>query len=156
MKNVVAGLIVIGPETWRTVHSQLQAPNALGTRRSNKLCVAIMTIPNAATIQVGKKTRSDKATIDQPSAQITAPSKPWKLMRKVHPKVTSVSSRKTSHSPRVSRKRDSSPFVLPRVQERNAPVPARKPNTGAQKCVIQRVRNNAKPVCVRSVGSNSN
>lgn len=37
--------------------------------------------------------------------------------------------------------------------ERNAPVPARNTNTGAQKCVIQRVRKSAGKVRVRFSGS---
>jgi hypothetical protein len=35
-------------------------------------------------------------------------------------------------------------------------VPARKKKTGAQKCVIQRVKNRTTDVLVRSVGSNWN
>jgi len=58
-----------------------------------------------------------------------------------------------SQRPRVKRNQESSFFVLPRRVERNAPVPARKTNVGAQKCVIQRVKKRAVEVFAGSSGS---
>jgi hypothetical protein len=67
-------------------------------------------------------------------------------------KVSTAICRKINQSPRVMRKIASSLLVLPCEPARNAPVPARKTKTGAQKCVIQRVRNRATEVLFRSVG----
>jgi hypothetical protein len=64
---------------------------------------------------------------------------------------TTTSSRKISHSPRVKRKRESSPLDL-RRRERKAPVPVSRKNTGAQKCVTHRVKNNAADAVAISVG----
>ena len=64
-----------------------------------------------------------------------------------------VHSRKMSQRPRVQRKRLTSALVR-RPSMRKAPVPARKKKTGAQKCVIQRVKNIAGFVSARSSGSN--
>ena len=58
------------------------------------------------------------------------------------------------NSPRVKRKLISSDFDLPRLIYKYAEVPARKTKTGAQKCVIQRVKKSAALVWVRSVGEN--
>jgi hypothetical protein len=66
-----------------------------------------------------------------------------------------VTSKKASHRPRVSSSHASSPLDRPRVPARKADVPARKMNTGAQKCVIQRVRKIPGVVVLRSVGSRS-
>ena len=67
-----------------------------------------------------------------------------------------VSSSTISQMPRLTRKLVISPGVTPRARRRYAPVPARKKNTGAQKCVIHRVKKSATDVFVRSVGSNWN
>ena len=64
---------------------------------------------------------------------------------------TTTGSRKTSQRPRVSRNRDSSPGDF-RRSDRYAPVPVRRKNTGAQKCVIQRVKNSAADAVARFVG----
>ena len=53
-------------------------------------------------------------------------------------------STKISHRPRVSRNRHSSAGVL-RATMSPALVPARNTNTGAQKCVIQRVKYERRP-----------
>ena len=65
-----------------------------------------------------------------------------------------VTSSTISQTPRVRRNRESSPRERSRCHQRKAPAPAAKKNTGAQKCVIQRVKNRAAVVRVRSVGEN--
>ena len=75
-----------------------------------------------------------------------------KVISNVHLNVTIMISAKTSQSPRVKRNHAVSlmfSFFEPR---RKADVPARKRNTGAQKCVIQRVKNSSGVVEARSVG----
>jgi hypothetical protein len=57
-----------------------------------------------------------------------------------------------SHRPRVRRNRDSCAVVLFRRTHKKAPIPAVNANTGAQKCVTQRVRKMAAVVCARAVG----
>src|SRR5262249_13859674 len=59
-----------------------------------------------------------------------------------------------SHRPRVSRNRDRSVLVRLFPIHKKAPIPAVKAKTGAQKCVIQRVRKRAVVVRARSVGRN--
>jgi hypothetical protein len=66
---------------------------------------------------------------------------------------TTVNSSTISHRPRVARNRATSLRLRPLASDRNALVPARKTKTGAQKCVIHRVKNSATDVCERSVGS---
>ena len=56
-----------------------------------------------------------------------------------------------SHSPRLNKKPDNSFFVFLWVIK-NAEVPARKRKIGAQKWVIQRVKNNAGNVVAILVG----
>ena len=64
-----------------------------------------------------------------------------------------VSSTITSHTPRVQRNRDRSALVVPgRSRRKNAPSPAVNMNTGAQMCVIQRVKNSAAVVRDKSSG----
>src|SRR5260221_13561103 len=67
-----------------------------------------------------------------------------------------TTSKKATQMPRVSRNQDKASFDLPRVLERNAAVPARKMNVGAQKCVTHRVRKYAGVVVLRSVASRNN
>src|SRR5438874_457313 len=100
-----------------------------------------MATPNAATATVGSQTKPARIIMEQPNTQITCPTTNGEPRRKDQPIRTTVNSRKISQSPRVQRKRDRSDRVLPRVSERNAPVPARKTKMGAQKCVAQRVKN---------------
>ena len=61
----------------------------------------------------------------------------------------------TSHSPRVTRNRETDARFIPRRVARYEPVPARNTNTGAQKCVIHRVKNSTALVFVKSSGENS-
>src|SRR3982074_3177382 len=63
-----------------------------------------------------------------------------------------VTSRITSHRPRVTRKIERSRRGLPRCHQRKAPSPAVNMKTGAQKCVTQRVMNNVGVVVARLVG----
>ena len=107
-----------------------------------------------STTRQGSHTSAASATIDQPSAQITA--NPWSVppTPKSQPNAsTTVSSSKTSQSPRVQRNREISLVVRPRRPYRYAAVPARKTNEGAQKCVIHRVKNSQPSVCARSSGA---
>ena len=62
-----------------------------------------------------------------------------------------VSSSTISQTPRTNRNRESSGIVL-RPRARNAPVPVSRKKVGAQRCVIQRVRNSGTVVCARFVG----
>ncbi len=121
-------------------HNQAYAPNRSGGIVSRRLWDAIMTTPKAPTAAVGSRIRNARATIDHPIAQITWRTMSWKPKSKDHPKVTRVTSTITSQSPRVQRNLERSFFDRPRESERKAPVPARKTKTGAQKCVIQRVK----------------
>src|SRR5213595_2141779 len=142
------------PPLWSTIQSHPSWPQASGETPSNALCVAIITTPNSVTHQVGRKTSAANATIDQPIAQSTAAAVEWKSKLNPQPRhFTQVISNTASQSPRLKRNHESSRFVRPRPSERKAPEPARKMNTGAQKCVIHRVRNSAGNVLVRSVGS---
>ena len=63
-----------------------------------------------------------------------------------------VSSNTTSQRPRVQRKRDNWLLVRPQLNQKNAPSPVVNMKTGAQKCVIQRVKKRAAVVRVRSSG----
>src|SRR5215216_4086212 len=75
------------------------------------------------------------------------------VMSNVHPNVIRISSTMTNHMPRVSRYRAvclGFRFFIPYKKE---DVPARKTNTGAQKCVIQRVKKSRGVVVERFVGS---
>ena len=66
-----------------------------------------------------------------------------------------VSSRKTSQRPRFNRNMESSCLLFLRPIK-NAEVPARKINTGAQKWVIHRVKKSTTLVLLMSVGSYRN
>jgi hypothetical protein len=90
-----------------------------------------------------------------PSAQKTTRRSGSIPMSKKNAARTTVNSSTTSHRPRVHRNRESSERVLPRSRRRNAPRPAQNMNTGAQKCVIQRVMKIAAVVCRRSSGWNA-
>ena len=88
----------------------------------------------------------------QPSAQITCMMMPSKSKRQL--KVITVNSRNTSHRPRLTRKRCCAPRSAPVLRAHSqALVPARNMKVGAQKWVIQRVRNNAAEALDRSAGS---
>ena len=92
--------------------------------------------------------------MDHPSAhnifRITGP----ELMLKLNPKRTTTISKNTSHRPRVQRKRESWLLVRPRLSQKKALIPAVDMNTGAQMCVIQRVRKSVAVVRERSSGEN--
>src|SRR5947207_2885106 len=148
------GAISNDPPRCSTIQSQPNWPHAAGEMASNALCVAIISTPKRVTYHVGRKTSAANTTIDQPMAQSTAAAVEWKSKLNPQPRhFTQVISKIASQSPRLKRNQESSRFVRPRPSDRNAPVPARKMNTGAQKCVIQRVRNSAPDVFVKSVGS---
>src|SRR5215217_5529350 len=95
----------------------------------------------------------DNTIMLTPKAQITPSTKNGKWILKVHPKFTTVNSKKINHSPRVKRKNDNSFFVF-RCPVKNAEVPARNMNTGAQKCVIHLVKNSGTVVRSKSRGAN--
>jgi hypothetical protein len=99
--------------------------------------------PPMAIIGSGNHTNAAISTIDQPSAQITpaVDGTTWNV--KYQPTETTVSSSSTSQRPRVRKNRLIWDTVRPRVSEREAPNPARRKKTGAQKCVTQRVRKSA-------------
>src|SRR5467141_700157 len=108
-------------------------------------------MPNNPTAQVGRKTRTASTTIDQPMAQSTAAATEWKSKLNDQPRHrTQVISSSASQIPRLKRNHASWQLERPRPLDRNAPVPARKMNTGAQKCVTQRVKNSAGNVFARS------
>ena len=72
--------------------------------------------------------------------------------RNVPAKEITVTSISTSHAPRAKRKRASSAGCR-RFPARPALTPASNTNTGAQKCVTQRVRNRAGPTFGFAIGS---
>ncbi len=98
--------------------------------RSSKLCVAIIPTPNTAIQRTGRRTMRAMATMLQPKIQMT-PAAAHGV--NVHAKSMIVSSRKTSHSPRVKKNQETCWIDFPREVARNAPVPAKNENTGAQK-----------------------
>jgi hypothetical protein len=88
-----------------------------------------------------------------PSMAMTA--KPFirNLKSNCHAKVTKVTSTNISQSPRFIRNKESSPFdnLLPIMK---ADMPARKQNVGAQKCVMNLVKNMGSVDWVGSEGLN--
>jgi len=70
-----------------------------------------------------------------------------------HTNLRTKNSSRIRKRPRLARNRARLSGVFPRESERKAPVPAKKLNAGAQKCVIQRAKKSAGQVCVRSTGS---
>src|SRR5882724_5895451 len=134
--------------------SQAAEPNFSARTGSRKLCAAIATMLRTANRRVGRWTSAAKTIMQRPSIQITERmmSVLVNLKSKNRMKRSTVSSRKMSHKPRVSRNRDSCAFVLFLPSHKHAPIPAVKANVGAQKCVIQRVKKMAVVVRVRSVG----
>ncbi len=121
---------------------------------SSRLCPSTRASPKAAIAARGRWISPARIIIDAPITQITWATSPIAIrVVKYQPKVMTVSSSRMSQSPRVRRKRASSPRVR-RVPAIQALAPARKTKVGAQKWVIQRVANRAASVRVRSVGSN--
>src|SRR3712207_2930144 len=91
--------------------------------------------------------------MDAPNAHKTVSNTGPDVRLKKNEKRKTVSSRTTSQSPRVHRNRVSMPRLRPgRESQRNAPHPAVKKKTGAQKCVIHRVKNKGTFVLTRSSG----
>ena len=94
--------------------------------------------PNPPTAATGSRTSPAINTMHQPITQMTPASRYWEKSKlKVHATRITVSSSRTSHRPRRSRKRETSGCRRP---YRYALVPARKMKAGAQKWVIQRVK----------------
>ena len=75
-----------------------------------------------------------------PMAQITWKIHTWYKGSKVQPRVMTVTSRKISHAPRLSKKTLSSALVL-RCPDKYAEIPERNKTVGAQKWVIHLVKN---------------
>src|SRR5690242_5560880 len=132
--------------------AQAAAPNWLAATGSARLCVAITAMLSVARAALGTRTRKPRAIIDQPMAQrierITMPLK----KRKFTAKRKAVKSKTASHRPRFQRKYASWPVVRLRRNHKNAPTPAVNINTGAQMCVIQRVKKRTGVVRARSSG----
>jgi len=118
--------------------------------RSSKLWVAIMPSPSAAIHRNGSHTIKAIATMLQPKIQITPA---WPQGTKPQAKSMIVNSSNTSQRPRVKKNHETCCTVLPRLVARNAPVPARKANTGAQKWVRKRAKKSAPEVCATSSGA---
>jgi hypothetical protein len=92
-----------------------------------------MATPRPPITRSGRCTTAASAIIDHPSAQIVWPTYvPAGRTSNEMSARTTVSSRKISHTPRLTRNQRSSVGVAPRARRRYAPVPARKKNTGAQ------------------------
>ncbi len=89
---------------------------------------------------------------------ITTPTRPPSCSMpqgaKLHAVATTRHSTRISHRPRVNRNLPRADGVL-RDAIRPALAPARNTNTGAQKCVIQRVKNSAAPMAGLAIGSAS-
>src|SRR5215471_17715622 len=129
-------------------------PKGVAVTGSARLCSAITAMLRTARGRTGSRARKPRATIDQPRAQrIESRTKPWKRLKFVARR-RMVSSRKTSQRPRVQRKRESWAGARPARSQKKAPMPAVKKKTGAQRCVIQRVKKRAAVVRARSSGWN--
>src|SRR5688500_15680852 len=63
-----------------------------------------------------------------------------------------TSSKTISQSPRFAKNAETSPVVRPRLCHKYADTPASNMNVGAQRCVIQRVKNKAGQERVKSSG----
>src|ERR1700721_1634189 len=100
--------------------------------------------PPTAIQRTGSRTISAIVIMLQPKIQITPPCAQG---TKPHAKSTIVSSSSTSHKPRVKKNQETCCIDFPRLVARNAPVPAREANTGAQKLVIKGEKNKPPYVC---------
>src|SRR5260370_19193670 len=128
------------------------APNRLAGTESARSCSAITPMLITAKTRIGTRTRKPSATIDQPRAQrIERKIKPL-TKRKFVAKRNAVSSSNTSQRPRFQRKCANWLVVRPRRNHKYAPTPALNMKTGAQICVIQRVKKRTGVVRVRSSG----
>src|SRR5438552_14896942 len=128
--KVKCGVIWMEPGWCSNVQSHASFPNDARFTRSSKLWDAIMPTPNTAIQRTGSRTMSAMHTILQPKIQMTAPAAQGV---NVHEKSIIVSSKKMSHNPRVKKNRETWCTDFPRDVARNAPVPAKNANTGAQK-----------------------
>lgn len=108
------------PGECNSIHNHENFPNEAGLMRSSRLCVAIMLNPRTATQRSGSQTISAIAAMHKPSPQITPACAQG---TKPQAKSTIVNSRRTSHRPRVRKKRETCGMDLPRRVERNVPVP---------------------------------
>ena len=115
-------------------------PKALGDMGSSRLWVAMMPRPKIAAQRTGSRTNKAIKIMESPKIKITSP---WaKGNKEVQAKPKTVKLIKISHNPRVQRNRETSETDLrPTAIERNVPAPAREKKAGAQKCVIQWVKN---------------
>src|SRR5215813_9237006 len=108
-----------------------------------------MPTPNTAIQRTGRRTIKAIKTMLHPRTQITADAAQGV---NVQAKSMMVISSRTSHRPRVRKNHDTCWTVFPREVAKYAPVPARNENTGAQKWVMNRVKNNAELVLLTSSG----
>src|SRR5262249_26925459 len=113
-----------------------------GRDRVQQIVKQMMATPSPAIQRIGSLTISAIATIDQPSAQITC-TNGTEANAKFHTKRRTISSRNINQSPRVQKNRTAWGNDSPRATERYAPAPASRKNTGAQTCVMTRVKNSA-------------
>ena len=139
------------PGSWSKFHSGASAPKSPGVNGSRRLCRSTTATPNVPTTATGKWTSPASTTIDSPSAtRMMSNTGSWAVKRKLKANRMTVSSRSTSHRPRVHKYRDRLATEPSRRSRRAAATPARKTNPGAQTCVIQRVRNRIGVVRARS------
>ncbi len=118
---------------------------------SRRLWPNKISTPMARIILGGKHTTAHMMTMARPSTQITCSRNIGDAGLKLHAKLITTVSSSISHSPRFNKKPANSFFVF-LSPTKNAEVPARNTNTGAQKCVIHRVKNTAPFVCCISSG----
>jgi hypothetical protein len=110
---------------------------------SVRLCAAIVAIDMTAMRARGSQISAAMTIIDQPSAHSTIPIAGSSWKPNCHPTAVKVSSATMSQSPRTRRKRLVSAVDIPRFFAMPIPIPARRKNAGAQKCVTHRVAKSA-------------
>lgn len=150
-KSSFPGSIQKVPWPWRISHAPANFPNAAGFTRSSKLWVTTVPVPKATITASGNRMRSAIAIIDHPSDHSTPLNRNGNV--DVQANATIVKFRNINHDPRVQKNLLTCWTVLPRESDKYPPVPARRKNTGAQKCVIHRVKKSAPVVCERSSGA---
>ncbi len=136
------------------VHSGDSAPNSVARTPSKALCSRIVASDSAAITRIGRWISAARMIIEPPSANSVSSStgNDGSKLRSNATRITTISTT-ISHRPRVQRKRESWALVRPgRASQRRALVPASSTNTGAQRCVIHRVKKSSGVVVVRSVG----
>src|SRR6185369_11826944 len=127
----------------RSAHTQYQSPQVFPENPSNALWNSTRAEHTVITSHRGKKIAPARKIIAVPSALNVMKKIGSRWNEKFQATCMMVYSAASRKAPRLNRNHAKSLFVLPRPRERNAPVPARNMNRGAQKCVIQRVKNNA-------------